>query len=403
VINPTEALIAIDVNSGKATKEHNIEETALQTNIEAAVEIARQLRLRDIAGLIVIDFIDMEYMGNVRTIERRFRDSLKGDRARIFTNRISALGLLEMSRQRLRASLYEISTEPCPHCEASGRTPSMSTLSLRLMRQVEDLGVEGRFPHVLVQAPQELSLFLLNAKRKLLDDIEKRYEIKITVTPNPRFRMPHFNIQGLTEDRMAAELAKDETLASYVLGDEASGSEPVGFGKSDGKGSFPGKKRRRGNRGGNRNRPARQQDNRNNNQQSKAPTGDAGKPAKPEGGNKNQAQGNKVIAKPQKSGNQIPVEKVADVDGNVMPKKQDVKADKPKTSRGRKPAPKKEAAPAKPVAIKKPVEKKEPVKKAPAKAKAAEKAPVKAKTEKPAADVKKEKAGPKKRGWWSKK
>lgn len=404
VINPTEALIAIDVNSGKATKEHNIEETALQTNIEAAVEIARQLRLRDIAGLIVIDFIDMEYMGNVRTIERRFRDALKGDRARIFTNRISALGLLEMSRQRLRASLYEISTEPCPHCEASGRIPSMSTLSLRLMRQVEDIGIEGRFPHVLIQAPQELSLFLLNAKRKLLDDIEKRYDIKITVTPNPRFRMPHFNIEGLTEVRMAAELAKDETLASYVLGDEATTSEPVGFGKSDGRGSFPGKKRRRGSRGGSRHRPARHQNSQGKDQHKPAQNGAPSGTAKPEDKDQKPHQDSKV-----KSEASTISEKSASA--KAKPEKQVAKADKPKPSRGRKPAPKKDKVDAKPVTPVKPADKKQPAKKAPAKAKPAEKAApkktagksAKAPTEKPAKPVKKESTGPKKRGWWSKK
>ncbi|MCH7807497.1 MAG: Rne/Rng family ribonuclease [Proteobacteria bacterium] len=250
VINPTEALVAIDVNSGKATREHNIEETALQTNIEAAVEIARQLRLRDIAGLIVIDFIDMEEFSNVKAIERKFRDALKSDRARLFTSRISALGLLEMSRQRLRASLYEISTQPCPHCEASGRISSLSTLALRVFRQIEALGMEERHSHVLIQAPQELALFMLNSKRRHLEEVEQRFNVKVTVNPNVAMRMPHFEIKGLSEEQLQREMGAS-FLAAAGLADKTA-SQPNGFGKSDGRGHFPGKKRHRGKRGGQR-------------------------------------------------------------------------------------------------------------------------------------------------------
>ncbi len=248
VINPTEALVAIDVNSGKATKEHNIEETALQTNIEAAGEIARQLRLRDIAGLLVIDFIDMEEFSNVKAIERKFREALKADRARIFTSRISALGLLEMSRQRLRASLYEISTQPCPHCEASGRISSLSTLALRVFRQIETLGMEGRSPHILVQAPQELALFMLNSKRQYLEEVEERFDVKVTVNPNVVMRMPHFEIKGMSEEQIQREMGASFLVAAGLA--EETASQPSGFGKSDGRGSFPGKKRHRGKRGG---------------------------------------------------------------------------------------------------------------------------------------------------------
>ncbi len=256
VINPTEALVAIDVNSGKATKEHNIEETALQTNLEAAGEIARQLRLRDIAGLIVINFIDMEEFGNVKTVERRFRDALKADRARIFTSRISALGLLEMSRQRLRASLYEISTQPCPHCEASGRISALPTLALRALRQVEGLAMAGATPHVLVQAPQELALLLLNSKRQLVDAIEKRFNVTVTINPNTNLKMPHFDVRGLSDTQLQKEVDSNFLVAAGLMEDSTS-SGPTGFGKSDGRGSFPGRKRRRGKRGGQRQRFAR--------------------------------------------------------------------------------------------------------------------------------------------------
>jgi len=125
---------------------------------------------------------------------------------------------LEMSRQRLRSSLYEISTQPCPHCEASGRIPSLSTLALRLLRQAEDIGFERDFPHVLIQAPQELALYILNSKRGTLDEIEERYDITITVTPSPRLRMPHFDVRGFTEDKMQIEIERDSTLAAFVLG-----------------------------------------------------------------------------------------------------------------------------------------------------------------------------------------
>jgi len=263
VINPTEALVAIDVNSGKATKEHNIEETALQTNIEAAEEIARQLRLRDIAGLIVIDFIDMEDMRNVKAIERKFRDALKNDRARIFTNRISALGLLEMSRQRLRSSLYEISTQPCPHCEASGRLPSIGTLALRVLRNVEEYAIGAKASHIVVHAPQELALYLLNAKRHILDEIENQFNVKVLVNPTMRIRMPHFDVRGMSEDQIEREMQNDNSLFAPGLFENMGGGneapKPAGFGKSDGRGSFPGKNRRRGRRGGTRQRHGRGQ------------------------------------------------------------------------------------------------------------------------------------------------
>ncbi|HXV73325.1 MAG TPA: ribonuclease E/G, partial [Sphingomonadales bacterium] len=261
VINPTEALVAIDVNSGRATREHNIEETALQTNLEAAEEIARQLRLRDIAGLIVIDFIDMEHFSNNKTIEKRFRDALRADRARIFTSRISQLGLLEMSRQRLRASLYEISTQPCPHCQGSGRIASIDTLALRVLRQAEDMGLKGGIEHVVIQAPQELALYLLNTKRKTLDAMEARFAVKLMVAPSLQLKVPNFAIRGLRSDEMQRELEAGTLFSSTPAMPSAAVvpqrlPRPEGFGRTEpGQHHDQGRRRgRRGRRGGRRHR-----------------------------------------------------------------------------------------------------------------------------------------------------
>lgn len=256
VISPTEALVSIDVNSGRATREHNIEETALQTNIEAAEEIARQLRLRDIAGLIVIDFIDMEHFSNNKTIEKRFRDALRADRARIFTSRISQLGLLEMSRQRMRSSLYEISTQPCPHCQGSGRIASTDTLALRLLRQAEDLALKGGAGHILIQAPQELSLYLLNTKRKTLEEMESRYSVKLFVAPSSHLRTPNFSIRSLSQEEIQREIESGSAVANTMAtsGAGAMGQRaprPTGFGRSD-RGHYHNQGRRRGRRGGRR-------------------------------------------------------------------------------------------------------------------------------------------------------
>ena len=144
VINPTEALVSIDINSGRSTREHNIEQTAYATNLEAAAEIARQLRLRDMAGLVVIDFIDMEQSSHVRKVEKAMKDALKNDRARIQVGRISSFGLMEMSRQRLRTGVLEASTKPCPHCEGTGLMRTASSAGLPRLRMIEDEAARGR-------------------------------------------------------------------------------------------------------------------------------------------------------------------------------------------------------------------------------------------------------------------
>src|SRR5205085_267438 len=181
VINPTEALVSIDINSGRSTREHNIEQTAFSTNIEAAHEIARQLRLRDMAGLVVIDFIDMESSGHIRKVEKAMKDALKNDRARIQVGRISSFGLMEMSRQRLRTGVLEASTRPCPHCDGSGLMRTASSAGLSALRMLEDEAGRGRGSRLVLRAGREAAVYLLNKKRHEIAEVEERYGVLIEV------------------------------------------------------------------------------------------------------------------------------------------------------------------------------------------------------------------------------
>ncbi|MEM7023918.1 MAG: ribonuclease E/G, partial [Pseudomonadota bacterium] len=181
VIHTTEALTAIDVNSGRSTRERNIEETALKTNLEAADAVARHLRLRDLAGLIVIDFIDMVEARNQKAVERRMRDALKSDRARVQLGRISAFGLLELSRQRLRPSLQELSTQPCPACDGTGVVRSVESAALRALRGIEKEGLKDTAAAIAVTLPEEVGLYVLNQKRNRLVDLEQRYGLRVDI------------------------------------------------------------------------------------------------------------------------------------------------------------------------------------------------------------------------------
>jgi ribonuclease E len=182
VINQTEALVAIDVNSGRSTREHNIEDTALRTNLEAADEVARQLRLRDLAGLIVVDFIDMEESRNNRAVERRLKDALKNDRARIQVGRISHFGLLEMSRQRIRAGVLEGSTVPCPHCAGAGTVRSTASIALHVLRVLEDALIKSAAHDISLRTRTVVALYILNQKRNHLQALERRFGVAITVS-----------------------------------------------------------------------------------------------------------------------------------------------------------------------------------------------------------------------------
>jgi ribonuclease E len=197
VINQAEALVAIDVNSGRATRERNIEETAVRTNLEAAEEIARQLRLRDLAGLIVIDFIDMEEHRNQIAVERRLKEALKNDRARIQVGRISAFGLLEMSRQRLRPSLVETSTQPCPHCGGTGFIRSTESTALYVLRSIEEEGMRRRSSEICVHVPTTVALYILNQKRDSLVQLEARYAIRVLVARDDALIPPAFRLERL--------------------------------------------------------------------------------------------------------------------------------------------------------------------------------------------------------------
>ncbi|SHG69053.1 RNAse E [Cognatiyoonia sediminum] len=195
VIGITEALVAIDVNSGRATKEGSIEQTALKTNLEAADEVARQLRLRDLAGLIVIDFIDMDERRNNNAVEKRFKDRLKTDRARIQVGRISGFGLMEMSRQRLRPGMLEATTQMCPHCHGTGLLRSDDNVALSILRSLEEEGVRGRSKEVLVKAPISIANFLMNGKREHIADIEARYGMSVRIECDPTLVSPDYNIE----------------------------------------------------------------------------------------------------------------------------------------------------------------------------------------------------------------
>ncbi len=204
IINQTEALVAIDVNSGRSTKEHSIEDTALQTNLEAAEEVARQLRLRDLAGLIVIDFIDMEENRNNRAVEKRLKDHLKNDRARIQVGRISHFGLLEMSRQRLRASVLESTMQVCPHCGGTGHVRSESSVALLVIRAVEEFLLKDSRCHITVRTPISTAIYVLNHKRSTLLDLENRFGLTITVEADDSVRAQHYAIvKGAVAERPA--------------------------------------------------------------------------------------------------------------------------------------------------------------------------------------------------------
>ncbi|MXP42394.1 Rne/Rng family ribonuclease [Altererythrobacter soli] len=270
VINPTEALVSIDINSGRSTKEHGIEQTAVATNLEAAREIARQLRLRDMAGLVVIDFIDMEYGSNVRKVEKAMKDALKNDRARIQVGRISGFGLMEMSRQRLRTGVLEATTRQCPHCDGTGLVRTASSAGLSALRLIEDEAAKGKGTTITLYASTEAAIYLLNAKRADLAEIEARYGVSVEVVPEgenegakmrvassgPRPTMtPKFepivvedddDLDLVEEDEIEEDEEEEEDRSDKRSGDRSERSED----SDDGRGGK--RRRRRGGRGRNK-------------------------------------------------------------------------------------------------------------------------------------------------------
>ena len=213
VIDPTEALVSIDINSSRATKGQDIEETALQTNLQAADEIARQLRLRDMGGLIVIDFIDMSSARNQREVENRLREALIPDRARVQIGKISRFGLMEMSRQRLRPSLEETSSVTCPRCSGQGSIRDTKSLALSVLRLVEEEAGKERSAQIRTIVPVEIAAYLLNEKRRAIIDIEQRNRLHVMVIPNPHMETPHFEVQRLRDDNALAHSDEPSFLA----------------------------------------------------------------------------------------------------------------------------------------------------------------------------------------------
>ncbi|MDW8125762.1 MAG: Rne/Rng family ribonuclease [Geminicoccaceae bacterium] len=214
VIHTTEALTAIDVNSGRATRERHIDETALKTNLEAADEIARQLRLRDIAGLVVVDFIDMAEHRHQRQVEKRLKDALKLDRARIQLGRISPFGLLELSRQRLRPSLLELSTQICPHCEGAGVVRSTESCALQALRLIQDAGIKREARVLKLTVPPEVAWYLLNKKREVLVRLEQRYDLRVDVQPSERPGPPKVELEVVEKREEAAEAPAEAPAAA---------------------------------------------------------------------------------------------------------------------------------------------------------------------------------------------
>lgn len=247
VIDPTEALVSIDVNSGRSTRERNIEQTALRTNLEAAEEVARQLKLRDMAGLVVIDFIDMENRGNNRNVERKLKECLRTDRARIQIGRISSFGLLEMSRQRLRTGMLEASTLPCPHCHGTGAIRSIESAALHALRAVEDEGLRGRSNLLSLKLPAEVALFLLNQKRTVVADYEERFGFSLTIGIGPDLVAPDFVIERMRQEADGTKV-KVEPDANEGAQKKSRGGSKAKKSSDDNKPQEEGRKRKRSRR-----------------------------------------------------------------------------------------------------------------------------------------------------------
>ena len=251
VINPTEALVSIDINSGRSTREHNIEQTAFSTNLEAASEIARQLRLRDMAGLIVIDFIDMEQSSHVRKVEKAMKEALKNDRARIQVGRISSFGLMEMSRQRLRTGVLEASTKPCPHCDGTGLMRTAASAGLSALRMIEDEATRGRGERICLRAGKDAAVYVLNKKRVELADIEQRYGVSIEILIDESFEGARMTVESSgprpvaqpRPEAPASEEPEEEDILEAEEEEEEAEEAPA-------EGERQGRRRRRRRRGG---------------------------------------------------------------------------------------------------------------------------------------------------------
>jgi ribonuclease E len=249
VIDTTEALVAVDVNSGKSTRGRSVEETAYKTNLEAAEEVARQLRLRDLAGLIVIDFIDMEDNRNNRTVERKLKDCLRVDRARIQVGRISHFGLLEMSRQRLRPGVQDINMRPCDACAGTGRVRSVDSATLHILRAIEEEGIRERSSEIAVHMPTEIAIYMVNHKRDVLADIEARYGFRVEIAADQAMIAPDFRIERLAASESGG-VDVDFSMPEPVLLPQEDDGETDDEDETENEAENNGRKRRRRRRGG---------------------------------------------------------------------------------------------------------------------------------------------------------
>ena len=316
VINPTEALVSVDVNSGKATKERHIEETALKTNLESADEVARQLRLRDLGGLVVIDFIDMEDRRNNRKVENRLRDALSSDRARIQVGRISSFGLLELSRQRLNPSLMESQFQQCEHCEGVGTVKTLDFAAITAMRAIEEEGIKNNVAELSLNVPNNVAVYILNNKRDMLANIEKRYDFRVHIRTDDELKPSEFRLDIIkSRDGKPLVAAPQHTKKKKPQNNNQNHNHG-----NDDSGENPNKKkgRRRGRRGGRRN-------NRQNQDQN-APKSDDNQVEKPSDSQEN------VVKKPvtPKPKSQVKPEKAAEKKSPA--KKTSARKAKPKAS-----------------------------------------------------------------------
>lgn len=428
VINPTEALVSIDVNSGRATKERHIEETALKTNLEAAREVARQLRLRDLGGLVVIDFIDMEDRRNNGKVERALKDALASDRARIQIGRISSFGLLELSRQRLNPSLTEAQFEKCPHCRGTGTIRSVDSLVIMALRALEEEGVKGRAGEVGLTISSEAALYILNYKRTLLADIEQRYGFKVTIITDKEPDETGFSIDVLKGISADDDGDEEEALDASQDSDDKSSAPHAENREDTSQGERRGN-RRRGRRGG-RNRNRNRRDYEEGNQDAPEPKTDAAESSAAENsetdserpaGDKPKRRRSSAASKSGKDESvkeEVPVEeakpkaedkpkpKTTRKSSSAKPNKTDEAVKEEKTA-ARKPATRKKA-PAKATPAAKEVKSEAAVKEdKPAPAQASE--PTAVKSEKPAVppahkqyETVNPDTGEKRKGWWNK-
>lgn len=405
VINPTEALISIDVNSGKSTKGRHIEETALKTNLEAAEEVARQLKLRDLGGLVVIDFIDMEDRRNNGKVERRMKESLSTDRARVQVGRISSFGLMELSRQRLSPSLTEAQYEKCKVCGGVGIIPTADAMSITVLRAIEEEGIRGRAAQVIVRVNNNVALYILNHKRNKLDEIEKRYDFEILLRIDDEIPAADYLIEvskpsGKGEEASGAEEHKEvrpnnkEARPASDDADDKEGSPRRGRGRRGGRGN---RSKPRDNDGGegSGNKPAQQVDVDGN--KAEVPAKDA-----PEAGQNDEKPKRSRRPRRKPRSEDAPVKNVEATDVKVeepkaMPEKVEEKVAEAK------PAPKaKKPAPAKPV-VKEAAAEVKPAQEKPVAEKKAEapKAKAKPKAEAKKHEVVNKPTGEKKKGWWN--